>query len=178
MKNRKIKYLIVHHSVSSWGDGEVVKSWHTSPRPRGNGWKAPGYHAVICNGFPSYSSWSSRKPLTTADGRVDRIWPESKISNGCRYANANALHVCLIGDLDKNPPTEKQLRKLVDLLVFWCKKYGLDPLKDIYGHGEMQRKISREGYSKTCPGKMTDMECIRTRVTEILSRRNNESEVA
>jgi len=178
MSDRKIKHLIVHHSVSSWGDGEVIKSWHTSPRPRGNGWKAPGYHVVIGNGYPNYNSWSRRKPIASADGRVDRIWSESKISNGCRYANAHGLHVCLIGDLDKNPPTEKQLQKLVDLLVFWCKKYGLNPLRDIYGHGEMQRKIGREGYAKTCPGKMVDMECVRARVAVRMHGLSEESGVA
>lgn len=168
----------MHHSVSSWGDGGVIMSWHTAPRPRGNGWKAPGYHVVIGNGYPNYSSWSRRKPIASADGRVDRIWPESKISNGCRYANANGLHVCLIGDLDKKPPTENQIHKLVDLLVFWCKKYGLDPMKDIYGHGEMQRKIGREGYSKTCPGKLVDMNRIRRMVAARLDGRTFESGVA
>jgi len=155
--------------VSAWGDGDTIVSWHTAPKPRGNGWKAPGYHVVITNGFPNYNSWSRRKPLATADGRVDRIWPESKIGNGCRYANAHGLHVCLIGDFDKDTPTGRQVEKLTDLLAFWCKKYGLDPHTAIYGHGEMQRKIGKEGYSKTCPGRNVSMNAVRDTVAEKLA---------
>jgi len=168
MANRKINHLIVHHSVSAWGDGAVITEWHTAPKPRGNGWSAPGYHVVICNGYPNYNSWSARKPIPDADGRVDRIWSEDKISNGCLYANADSLHVCLVGDFDKDRPTENQMKKLVDLLAFWCNKYGLDPRTTIFGHGEMQRKIGKEGYSKTCPGKNVDMNAVRTAVANQL----------
>ena len=178
MSVRNIKYLIVHHSISAWGDGETVKSWHISPKPHGNGWSAPGYHAVICNGYPNYSSWSRRKPIASADGRIDRILSENKTSNGCKYANANALHVCLIGDLDKSPPTERQLQKLIDLLTFWCRKYGLDPHAAIFGHGEMQCRIGREKHIKTCPGKLVDMNDVRTRVAELLRGKTNERGVA
>ena len=51
MAKRKIRNLIVHHSVSSWGDGAVITEWHTAAKPRGNGWGAPGYHVVVCNGY-------------------------------------------------------------------------------------------------------------------------------
>jgi len=170
MANRKIRNLIVHHSVSNWGDGAVITEWHTNPKPKGNGWTAPGYHVVICNGYPNYSAWGKRKPVAGAVGRVDRIWPEDKPSNGCKYANADALHVCLIGDFDKNAPTERQMEKLTDLLAFWCRKYGIDPRTEIFGHGEMQRKIGKEGYSKTCPGKNVSMGAVREAVADKLSR--------
>ena len=171
LNKRKIRHLIVHHSVSNWGDGSVIMGWHTAPKPKGNGWKAPGYHVVICNGFPNYSAWSKRKPIAAADGRVDRIWPEDRTSNGCKYANADSLHVCLIGDFDKDTPTERQMEKLADLLAFWCRKYGLDPRTAIFGHGEMQRRIGKEGYSKTCPGKNVSMNAVRATVAEKLAPR-------
>ena len=169
MSGRKIRHLIVHHSVSHWGDGDTIMSWHTDPKPRGNGWKAPGYHVVICNGFPNYSSWSKRRQIPTADGRVDRIWSEDRTANGCKYANSDSLHVCLVGDFDKDAPTEKQIGKLADLLAFWCKKYGLDPRTAILGHGEMQRRIGKEGYSKTCPGRNVSMSAVREAVAEKLT---------
>jgi hypothetical protein len=169
LSKRTIRNLIVHHSVSSWGDGDTIMGWHTAPKPRGNGWRAPGYHVVICNGFPNYSAWSRRAPVVSADGRVDRIWPEEKIANGCRHANADSLHVCLIGDFDKAAPTERQMEKLTDLLAFWCKKYGLDPGAAIFGHGEMQRRIGIESYSKSCPGKNVSMNAVRAAVALKLS---------
>ena len=61
------------------------------------------------------------------------------------------------------------MEKLTDLLVFWCRKYGLDPRTAIYGHGEMQRKIGKEGYSKTCPGKNVSMKAVREAVAEKLA---------
>lgn len=167
---RSIRCIVVHHSASAWGDGAVVKEWHTAPKPKGNGWKAPGYHAVICNGYPNYSSYSSGKRAASADGRVDRILSEEKVANGCKYANANGLHVCLIGDFDKGLPTDNQLRKLEDILKHWCNKYGLNPAADIYGHGEMQKKLGKEGYSKTCPGKKVDMKNIRKRIAELMKK--------
>ena len=169
MSKRTIRNLIVHHSVSHWGDGETIMGWHTSPKPRGNGWKAPGYHVVICNGYPNYAAWSKREPAAAANGRVDRIWPEDKISNGCRFANADSLHVCLIGDLDKCAPTERQTAKLVDLLAFWCKKHGLDPGAAIFGHGEMQRRVGRESYFKSCPGANVEMDAVRAAVAKTLT---------
>ncbi len=168
MAKRIINHIIVHHSVSAWGDGSVISEWHTAPKPRGNGWSASGYHVVICNGFPNYNSWSKRKAIAVADGRVDRIWPEDKPSNGCKYANADAIHVCLIGDFDKDEPSERQMEKLTDLLAFWCRKYGLDPRRAIFGHGEMQRKLGKEGYSKTCPGRNVDMNSVRKAVADRL----------
>lgn len=168
-KTRDIKYLIVHHSVSAWGDGQEIRGWHMNTKPWGNGWKAPGYHVVICNGFPTYNAYSTGKIIKSADGRVDRIWPEGKTSNGCKYANANALHVCMIGNFDVDHPTAKQLEKLIDLLAFWCDRYSLNPLKAIFGHGEMQRFIGKEGYSKTCPGKKVSMKSVRTAVKKQLS---------
>ena len=165
---RKIDKFILHHSVSSWGDGDTVKKWHMDKKPLGNGWRAPGYHVVICNDFPNYNSYSTQKPVNGANGRIDRIWSESTIANGCKYANRNALHACMIGDFDKDNPTKEQLESVIRLLVYWCKKYKRSE-NDIYGHGEMQKKIGREGYSKTCPGKNVDMDEIRNAVKELLN---------
>ena len=65
------------------------------------------------------------------------------------------------GDFDKGFPTCRQEEKLYSLLAYWCKKYKLDPATDIYGHGEMQIKLAREGYHKSCPGKNINMGVVR-----------------
>lgn len=167
---RKKRVIIVHHSVSRWGDGDVVIKWHTDSKPRGNGWSKPGYHAVICNGYADDPAWKKREKDKEMDGRVDWIWTESQAVNGCRYASPRALQVCLIGDLDKHEPTEKQMESLVELLAKWCWKYNIDPETGIFGHGEMQRAIGIEGYSKTCPGKKVLMDDLRKRVAEKLTQ--------
>ena len=161
---RNITAIIVHHSVSAWGDGDTIKHWHTDPKPRGNGWKVPGYHVVITNGWNTYPVWQSRN---RGPVRVDRILNEQLVANGCKYANANSLHVCLIGDFDKSTILPAQRDKLIDLLTHWCRTHGLAPA-NIYGHGEMQKKIGKEGYSKTCPGKTISMSAIRMEVARRL----------
>lgn len=165
---RKIQYLILHHSVSMWGDGNVIKDWHTNPKPQGNGWKYPGYHVVICNGFPTYNSYSTEKPIISAQGRVDRILSEEIPSNGVKFGNSNSLNVCLIGDFDKQQLPDFMRVKVVDLFEFWCKKYKLDPMFAVRGHGERQIEIGKEGYHKTCPGKLINMKAIRLQIAERL----------
>lgn len=165
-----IHYLVVHHSVSGWGSGAAVVEWHTGPPPHRN-WDLPGYHAVIGNGYPTKESWKKRAYDSAADGRVDRIVSESLRVNGVRFGNKNALQVCLIGDLDRRDPTEKQMAALINLLTHWCIKYGLDPRTAIIGHGEMQEQIGLEGYSKTCPGERVDMDAVRAAVLSQVIRR-------
>ena len=48
---REIQTIVIHCSDSKWGDAEVIRKWHTDPKPRGKAWADIGYHAVICNGF-------------------------------------------------------------------------------------------------------------------------------
>ena len=90
---RKIQHIIVHHSDSKWGDGEVICRWHMNPKPKGNGWSKPGYHVVILNGFPNYNSLSQNKPIASAKARVDRILSEALPSNGVKFGNSDALNV-------------------------------------------------------------------------------------
>ena len=158
-----VKYLIVHHSLSHWGDGESVVLWHTGPPPH-RGWDRPGYHAVIGNGYPTNRSWKKRVYSALADGRVDRIVSEDLRVNGVLHGNRNALQVCLIGDLDRHDPTPAQMRALAGLLSEWCIKYRLNPHRAILGHGEMQRMMGIEDYSKTCPGTHVDMDAVREAV--------------
>lgn len=165
---RKIQYLIVHHSVSMWGDGQTIKDWHCKPKPKGNGWTYPGYHCVILNGFPTYNSYSTHKPVVSTQGRVDRILSEEIPSNGVKFGNSNSLNVCLIGNFDVQDLPEFMRLKCVDLLEFWCKKHKLDPMFAVRGHGERQIEIGKEGYHKTCPGKRVDMKKLRLAVAEKL----------
>lgn len=85
--NNKIEHIVLHHSVSYWGDGETIKHWHCDKKPRGNGWKVPGYHVVICNGFTTYNSWHKKTTVPFSIGRVDRIVPETISTNGVKYGN-------------------------------------------------------------------------------------------
>ncbi|HOY61640.1 MAG TPA: peptidoglycan recognition family protein [bacterium] len=154
---RKIDAIIIHHSASHWGDGPEIVRWHTAPRPKGNGWKVPGYHVVIGNQYPNYHSYSAKKPVASADGKVYRLVSEETVANGCYGANAHSLHVCLIGNIDLTEPTAQQYLKLWDLVKHWVTKYSLDYTANVHGHGEMVRRLMNAGKPnagpKSCPGK-------------------------
>ena len=156
---RPIENIIIHHSLSFWGNAEVIRHWHCDPKPIGNGWKNPGYHIVICNLFPAYFNWHNGNGRFKNDGKIERMLPDSKISNGCHGANSRSLNVCLIGNFDILTPTIEQAGGLYHILQSWLDKYSLTK-EDIYGHGEMQKKLGGY-YVKSCPGKLFDMDFIR-----------------
>ncbi len=167
---RKIKWLIVHHTASEWGDAKAVRQWHCGAPPVGRGWKNPGYHKLILNPFPSFALLRARAPLIESDGRVEIMLPDSEIANGCKGANAEGLHICWVGNFDKGDPTARQTDSMITELAAWCKIYALDPAKAIKGHGEAQRFLKIEKYSKSCPGARVQMDGIRGLVAERLKK--------
>ena len=163
---REIKYIGVHHSLSGFGDGRTIIRWHTQPEPKGGrGWTFPGYQAVICNGYRTSAEMIAGKYDAALDGHMDTLLSDMLASNGCKNCNAHSLHVCMIGNFDEERPTEKQMKKLIEELAYWCGKYQLDPLKAILGHHEMQVLIG-EKHTKTCPGRNVNMSVIRNAVAE------------
>jgi len=157
---RKITAIIIHHSLSMWGSAEVIRHWHCDPRPQGNGWKIAGYHFVIQNGYPIYNSWHNKQ---YKGSQVEFLVPIEQVSNGCKYANKNSINVCLIGNFDTESPGNVQYSEAIDLIARLLKKYNLT-VADVYGHGEMMKKIGKEGYVKSCPGKLFDMDHFRRAV--------------
>jgi len=87
----KARNIIIHCSDTPNGrgdDAEDIRRWHTDPKPKGNGWNAPGYHFVI----PVSGERQSLVPIDD-DEFVDP-W---EIANGARGHNHNSIHICLIG---------------------------------------------------------------------------------
>jgi len=59
------------------------------------------------------------------------------------------------------------MHKLVDLLAYWCKKYGLDPRTAIFGHGRCTQ--NRQGrLQQNLPRKERDMNAVRGAVANQL----------
>lgn len=159
---RKPNLIIIHHSLSVWGDGKAIVEWHTRPKPAGNGWKHPGYHVVIGNGHPTYGTRNMYAP--DADGRADRILSEDKVANGAKGFNAHALHVCLIGNFDAASPTQNQVLVLAGLVRHWMREYGV-PVMRVWGHREAQIRRGNR-HPKTCPGENFNMDSFRLRLKE------------
>ena len=85
---RKINEIIVHCSATPEGRDytvQQIRQWHTTPKPKGNGWRDIGYHFVVYR-----------------DGSVHNGRPLDQIGAHCSGHNANSIGVCYIGGSDAN----------------------------------------------------------------------------
>ena len=143
------KWIIVHHSDSSYGSAAIIDKWH-----RDRGFDELGYHFVIGNGTNS------------GDGQIEvgPRWPKQKwgahdnaLDN--RF-NTNGIGICLVGNLNETRPTPKQLHSLLKLVVYLMRTYNI-PADHILGHGET--KVTE------CPGRYMNVATIRAQAARMLA---------
>lgn len=133
--SRRWECVVVHHSGSDKSTPEGMRSWHM----QGRGWDELGYHFVIGNG------------IGYGDGTVyvGNRWRQQKHGAHCKtpnnYYNDHGVGICLIGDLDRRAPTQKQIASLARLCAFLTTKCGI-PKSKIMTHGGVTKKTA-------CPGK-------------------------
>lgn len=127
--------IVVHHSGSDTGSPQSMREWHV----RGRGWDDLGYHFVIGNG------------INFPDGQifVGGRWNQQKHGAHCKtpnnYYNDHGIGICLIGDFDAHPPTQKQLASLARLASFLTQNCNI-PQSKIHTHGGVTKKTA-------CPGR-------------------------
>ena len=138
---RDINNIIIHCSDSRWGDAEVIRMWHTDPKPAGNGWADIGYHCVILNGYRK----GSVNYDESADGLIQPGRPMEKIGAHCYGHNKDSLGICLIG---VDTFTDKQFASLRQLVDVWRQWYVVSDGM-IRGHRDFQGRSG--GKRKTCP---------------------------
>lgn len=127
-----IKKIIIHCSQSNFGTVEEIEKWHKEL-----GWDGFGYHYLIENGFPEFSSSYTE----SHDGLIEKGRPDNVQGAHCLGHNRNSLGICLIG---RRMFTHKQLFISLPALIFRLMQKHQIPFDDIYGHGEFNKK-------KTCP---------------------------
>ena len=129
---RPITKIILHCSASIQGvnlTGNDILRMHTNPvHLGGRGWHNPGYHYVV-----------------RLDGKVEQILPIDRIANGVKGHNAESVHICYVGGLDKtgkpaNTMTPAQRNAIRTLLAQLHDRY---PKATLHGH--------REFAAKACP---------------------------
>lgn len=128
------KQLIIHHSAGSHGSVQIIREQHVLR----NGWKDIGYHDVIGNGNGQ------------RDGEIKSGRSHTLQGAGVALANANRLHVCLIGNFELTEPTPKQIASLGHWLHTNLRRYGIKPGADtVMGHCQAALK----GHETACPGR-------------------------
>jgi len=158
----KTTHIIIHHSLSDWGNAEEIHKWHLEKD--GGTWSGIGYHYVVLNGYASWNAYNT-ECSDNMEGIVQIGRPTLNQGAHARGFNAVSVGVCLIGNFDKYPTPEKQYDAAVRLVVDLMMEYDV-PLANVVGHRETYTLLGKP-VEKTCPGKEFSMEIFRQNVTAL-----------
>lgn len=149
------EYIVIHHSATARGNAAQFDHYHREKRKWEHGL---AYHFVIGNG--SFSG----------DGEIEVGNRWKRQIHGAHTANANcnrvAIGICLVGDFENtDTPTENQIEALVRLIQHLSRKYKIDS-SNILQHKQVHQKCT------ACPGKNFPFAEVKTRLLQIVSKRN------
>lgn len=146
MANRP-EYIIVHESVSRFGDVATIRRWHLE-----RGFADIGYHYVIGNAYPTSAHLREDRPDLKHDGALlpgrdldDDDDVEEEVGAHAPGFNARSIGICLIGD--KGNFSDAQHDTLYAVLAALCRRYDIPPER-VLGHCETP---SGKSQGKTCP---------------------------
>jgi N-acetylmuramoyl-L-alanine amidase len=132
---RVIKFIVIHCTATPQTTTvESIQRYWRTPKPKGNGWKDPGYHHII-------------KP----DGSIIDLHPIDKPSNGVQGHNARSIHISYIGGIDaKKRAIDNRTDAQKTAQICLLKKYhAMFPDAIICGHRDFLKK-GKPGW-KDCP---------------------------
>jgi hypothetical protein len=135
--DRPWQYIVLHHSANPEGSYDQIDGEHRKIL----GYDGCGYHFVIGNGTGS------------SDGRIEvaQRWVNQKHGVHCRNAKNAAIDeygigICLVGDLDKKPPTPKQIAAARALVAYLSARYGI-------ARGRVETHAHLAATPTVCPGR-------------------------
>ena len=137
VKRSRWRYIVVHNSGTRQGNARIFNNYHLRVRHMKNGM---AYHFVIGNGSSS------------GDGEIEVGSRWIKQINGGHvasdYLNDISLGICLVGDLNRDKPTEAQLAALDELIRYLRDRVGKTKgrLSVVKAHREINPKPT------DCPG--------------------------
>ncbi|MEZ6064454.1 MAG: peptidoglycan recognition family protein [Planctomycetaceae bacterium] len=138
------KFVIVHHSATKTGSVESIDRAHRQRRDaRGNPWRGIGYHFVIGNG----------QGMDDGEVRPTFRWTEQASGAHAGIGNFNeyGVGICLIGNFEDAPPTEKQLAAVRKLIMELRTEYGIN--RDaVLSHRDVR--------ATACPGEHLNLDAI------------------
>jgi len=138
------KWIVIHHSLTPDGSTlswDNIHSYHTNVK----GWSDIGYQAGIEQVDEGFVCMFGR--------------PDVLAGAHTRGYNSRSFGFCFVGNFDLRAPGRPRLREAARrVLAPWCHRYSLtvDQIKPHYEFAS----------HKTCPGKMFDMQLLKTIVQE------------
>ncbi len=132
---RRWKYIVIHHSGTASGSAAVFDRYHREH----NNWRGVGYNFVIGNGHGS------------PDGLVEVTFRWEQQTDGAHAGhpeyNRYGIGICVVGNCNNRPPSEKQMHALIGLVNYLQERCEI-PTRHVYGH----RHVRPDGTE--CPGKL------------------------
>ena len=137
---KKLLYLIIHCTATPEGmvvGSNKIREWHTSPLPKGRGWKQVGYSDLI------HLNGHIENMVPYNDNDIVDPW---EITNGATGINSNARHVVYVGGMDidnkfaKDTRTKEQLAAMANYIRQTIAQH---PNIQVAGHNQFA--------SKACP---------------------------
>jgi hypothetical protein len=136
--DRPWRYIVLHHSASAAGNYDEIDREHRELL----GYEGCGYHFVIGNGNGS------------GDGQIEvaRRWNLQKQGIHCRNARSHdvdeyGIGICLVGDLDQQPPTPRQVAATEALVAYLSRRYWIESDR-VTTHADLAATPT------ACPGKL------------------------
>jgi hypothetical protein len=133
----KLKYLVIHCTATQEGrelTKEDIIKMHTSPPPKGRGWKQVGYSDMIhLTGLIT----------NLVPYNEDDIVQPREVTNGALGLNAISRHVVYVGGVEKDGKTPKDTRNYLQIIALTnYVKQALANHKDIVilGHNQVAPK--------------------------------------
>lgn len=141
---RDWRHLVLHHSGTPVGSVESIDEEHRGRvDDEGRPWRGIGYHFVIGNG------------RGMPDGEVQATfrWRQQLAGAhaGKREYNEAGIGICLIGDFESQPPSEKQLAACQRLVAELCHEYAMSP-ESVIRHSDVK--------PTECPGQQFPYEAV------------------
>ena len=157
MSAHRPKYIVVHTAAYNARncDRDTIDRWH-----RERGWRGIGYHYVIINDKHDHLK----------DGEVQKGRDINVAGAHVRGLNQRSIGICCVGHGDHEPFTDRQYESLTRLLSELIDQYEDICVSRVIGHREVNRLVaegilgSEYATSKTCPGKLVDMDFIRSKI--------------
>lgn len=133
----KIENIIIHCSMSDFGDAALIKKWHVED----NGWRDIGYNGVILNGYRKKNDFNKNEIGLFEIGRglnLDQYIDDTEKGAHALGYNHNSVGICLIGN-------NKFYIEQFQTALYFCALYlAINKDIKIIGHYEVTDK-------KTCP---------------------------
>jgi N-acetyl-anhydromuramyl-L-alanine amidase AmpD len=153
--DRPWRYIVLHHSATSGGNYDQIDVEHRKVL----GLDGCGYHFVIGNGTGS------------GDGQIEvaQRWTNQKQGVHCRNARTHevdeyGIGICLVGDLDRRPPTPRQIAAAQALIAHLSQRYAI-------AQGRIESHAHVASTTTVCPGKYFPNEAILTVTKDAMGTR-------